>query len=275
MKNADTCMNEIIRRNNVHITGNGPITMVFAHGFGCDQAMWRSIAPSFRDRFRVVLFDLVGAGNSDLSAWDEARYGSLEGYASDLLEVIAASSAGPVVHVGHSVSATIAMLAANKKPEQFAANLMIAPSPSFINDGEYVGGFERADIDDLLQSLDSNYLGWSSTMAPVIMGSPDQPQLAEELTNSLCRTDPTIARHFAKVTFLSDHRLNLCDVTTPSLIVQSDEDLLAPVSVGEYMHDKMRGSTLTIVKNVGHCPHMSVPETCVAAMNAFLQRQGI
>ncbi|MDR5818682.1 alpha/beta hydrolase [Caballeronia sp. LZ033] len=268
-------MHPIVKRNNIQITGSGRATMVFAHGFGCDQTMWRSIVPAFRDHFRVVLFDLVGAGHSDLSAWNEARYESLDGYASDLIEVIDACSDQPVVHVGHSVSAIIALLAANESPDRFAANLMIAPSPSFINDTRYVGGFERIDIEELLESLDNNYLGWSSKMAPVIMGAPDQPYLSEELTNSFCRTDPAIARHFARVTFLSDHRSDLQYVTTPTLIIQSDDDLLAPVGVGEFMHDRMRESTLTVVNNVGHCPHMSVPADCVNAMNAFLKQQGM
>ncbi|MDE1181001.1 alpha/beta hydrolase [Paraburkholderia sp.] len=262
-------------RNNVHIGGSGGTTVLFAHGFGCDQNMWRLFAPSFEHRYRTVLFDLVGSGRSDLSAYNRARYSTLEGYADDVLDIVDGLEAGPVIFVGHSVSAMIGMLAAIKAPERFAANVMIGPSPSFINDGSYIGGFERADIEDLLETLESNYLGWSSTMAPAIMGAPDQPALADELTNSFCRTDPEIARHFARVTFLSDHRADLCRVRTPTLIVQSHDDLLAPVSVGNYMRDAIAGSTLSIVDNVGHCPHLSAPGDSKAATDAFLKGLGL
>ena len=197
--------------------------------------MWRYLHPDFADRHKIVLFDLVGSGQSDLSAYDYAKYGSLHGYAADLLEIMDEFASGPIIYVGHSVSAMIGMLAAIEAPERFVANVMVGPSPSFINDGEYVGGFTRSDIDGLLETLESNYLGWSSTMAPVIMGSPDQPELGVELTNSFCRTDPEIAKHFARVTFLADHRADLKRVTTPTLILQSSDDLLAPLGVGEYM----------------------------------------
>jgi len=248
--------------------------MVFAHGFGCDQSMWRYVAPAFGDRYRTVLFDLVGSGRSDLASYDFKKYGSLHGYATDLLEIIEEFARGPVIFVGHSVSAMIGMLAAIQAPDRFAANIMVGPSPSFINDGEYVGGFERADIEDLLETLENNFLGWSSTMAPAIMGAPEQPKLAEELTNSFCRTDPDIAKHFARVTFLADHRADLPSVTTPTLILQSDDDLLAPVCVGEYMNWKIPGSRLAIVKNIGHCPHLSAPSASVDAIDAFIQTLG-
>jgi len=257
-------------RSNVHVTGAGETTVVFAHGFGCDQHMWRLFAPHFADRYKTVLFDLVGSGGSDLSAYDRRRYGSLHGHADDVLEIVEEFASGPVIFIGHSVSTMIGMLAAIKAPERFAANVMVGPSPSFINDGEYVGGFERSDIEELLETLEDNYLGWSSTMAPSIMGAPDQPELSEELTNSFCRTDPDIAKHFARVTFLADHRADLARVTTPTLIIQSDDDLLAPVSVGEYMHEAIPGSTLTFVDNVGHCPHISAPGPSMAATEAFL-----
>ncbi|PQV50137.1 alpha/beta fold hydrolase [Paraburkholderia sp. BL21I4N1] len=260
------------KRNNVHTRGGSGTTMLFAHGFGCDQNMWRLFAPGFEDRYRTVLFDLVGSGGSDLAAYSRTRYNTLQGYADDVLDIIDGLGTGPVIFVGHSVSAMIGMLAAIRSPERFAANVMIGPSPSFINDGSYVGGFERADIEELLETLENNYLGWSSTMAPAIMGAPGQPELADELTNSFCRTDPEIARHFARVTFLADHRADLSRVTTPTLIVQSNDDLLAPVAVGEYMHDAIAGSTLSIVDNVGHCPHLSAPSESKSVTNAFLQR---
>ena len=262
-------------RNNVHIKGKGPSTIIFAHGFGCDQNMWRLFAPSFADRYQTILFDLVGGGDSDLTAYDRAKYGSLHGYAADVLEIVEEFATGPVIYVGHSVSAIIGMLAAIKAPNKFAANVMIGPSPSFINDGDYVGGFTRGDIDDLLQTLESNYLGWSSTMAPAIMGAPNGPELGEDLTNSFCRTNPEIAKHFARVTFLADHRADLSKVNTPTLIVQSDDDLLAPVGVGHYMHEQIATSSLSIVENVGHCPHLSAPGPSKSATEMFLKNLGL
>ncbi|VXC78868.1 Sigma factor SigB regulation protein RsbQ [Burkholderia sp. 8Y] len=246
--------------------------MMFAHGFGCDQNMWRHFAPAFSQRYRTILFDLVGSGDSDLTAYDRAKYSTLQGHADDVLEIVEQFSTGPIIFVGHSVSTMIGMLAAIKSPEQFAANVMIGPSPSFINDANYVGGFERSDIEELLDTLESNYLGWSSTMAPSVMGAPEQPELAQELTNSFCRTDPDIAKHFARVTFLSDHRADLARVTTPTLIIQSNDDLLAPVSVGEFMRDMIPGSRLAMVENVGHCPHLSAPGPCIDATKDFLKQ---
>ena len=199
----------ITHRNNVQVAGSGPTTMVFAHGFGCDQNMWRLIAPAFQDRYTTILFDHVGSGASDLAAYNRAKYAKLDGYASDVLEIIEQHATGKVIFVGHSVSSMIGLLAAIKAPERFLAQIMIGPSPSYINDEGYTGGFSRLDIEELLATIDSNYLGWSSAMAPAIMGAPDQPALAEELTNSFCRTDPEIAKHFARVTFLSDHRADL------------------------------------------------------------------
>jgi sigma-B regulation protein RsbQ len=244
--------------------------MFFAHGFGCDQNMWRFLAPTYAERYRVVLFDLVGSGRSDLGAYDRTKYDSLSGYADDVLELVHAFGRGPVYFVGHSVSAMIGMLADLKSPGSFAAQIMIGPSPCYVNDGDYVGGFTRRDIDSLLETLEANYLGWSSTMAPAIMGAPEQPQLSAELTNSFCRTDPEIAKQFARVTFLTDLRAELGRLRTRTLIVQCHDDLIAPRSVGEYMHSKMPNSTLSIIENVGHCPHLSAPHPCVTAMDAFL-----
>jgi len=257
-------------RNNVHVMGRGPATLVFAHGFGCDQHMWRFMAPMFAERFKVVLFDLVGSGLSDLCAYYPKKYSSLDGYARDLLEVVDEFATGPVIHVGHSVSAMIGMLADLHAPGRFAAHIMVGPSPCYINEGDYVGGFTREDIESLLDTLESNYLGWSSTMAPAIMGAPGQPQLGEELTNSFCRTDPEIAKQFARVTFMSDNRKDLPRLTTPSLILQCSDDLIAPLQVGEYLKETLPNSTLRLIDNVGHCPHMSAPDACIDAINAFL-----
>ena len=261
----------IRERNNVSVSGEGESTVVFAHGFGCDQSMWRLLTPGFEDRFRMVLFDSVGSGMSDLGAYDRAKYGSLHGYADDLNEIIDQFAQGPVVFVGHSVSAMVGMLADLAAPGRFAAHIMVSPSPCYIDDGDYVGGFTRADIDSLLQTLESNYLGWSSAMAPAIMGTPGQPELGVELTNSFCRTDPDIAKHFARVTFMSDHRAELPKLHTPTLILQCTDDLIAPQAVGEYMHRTLPNATLRLIENSGHCPHLSAPGASADAIDDFLR----
>jgi len=263
------------KRNNVRVAGQGPATMVFAHGFGCDQNMWRLMEPAYSKRYRTVLFDLVGSGNSDLCAYDRVKYDSLQGYADDVLEIVDEFAQGPVLFVGHSVSAMIGMLADLKEPGRFAAHLMIGPSPCYINDGGYVGGFSRQDIEGLLETLEANYLGWSSTMAPAIMGAPERPELGQELTNSFCRTDPEIAKHFARVTFLSDNRADLPRLKSPTLILQCSEDLIAPRAVGDYMHSVLPDSTLTVIHNVGHCPHLSAPGPSADAIDTFLHVRGL
>jgi sigma-B regulation protein RsbQ len=258
-----------LQRNNVHVHGGGQ-PMLFVHGFGCDQNMWRLLAPHFAERYKVILMDLVGNGGSDLSAYDREKYGTLHGHAGDVCEVLRETDSTNAVLVGHSVSAMIGLLANLQCPVLFGAQVMVGPSPCYINDGDYVGGFERADIEGLLETLESNYLGWSSNMAPVIMGAPDQPALASELTNSFCRTDPEIAKHFARVTFLSDHRADLPRLQSPTLILQCSDDVIAPRSVGEYMHRAIPRSTLRVIENVGHCPHLSAPGASVSAMEEFL-----
>jgi len=262
---------DLAQRNNITVLGDGPATLVFSHGFGCDQTMWHYLYPHFLGRFRVVLYDLVGAGQSHLGAYSREKYSSLSGYAQDLVEIIQHYGVGPIVLVGHSVSAMIGALADRLVPGQIAAHVMVGPSPCYIDSGDYVGGFTLEDIHSLLDTLDSNYLGWSSTMAPVIMGAPGQPALGEALTNSFCRTEPEIAKQFARVTFLSDNRQDLAGLTTPTLILQSTDDLIAPVAVGHYLHTLLPGSTLCMVPNVGHCPHMSAPGACSEAMDRFLQ----
>ena len=260
-----------IGRNNVRVSGlpNGR-PLVFAHGFGCDQHMWRLVAPHFEDRFKVVLFDHVGAGESDISAYDVGRYSTLDGYAADVNEICQALDLDDVVFVGHSVSAMIGMLATLRDPGRYAQLVMVGPSPRYIDDDSYVGGFSREDIDGLLESLDSNYLGWSSAMAPVIMGNPDRPELGEELTASFCRTDPDIARRFAAVTFLSDNRADLARVDVPTLVLQCSQDAIAPVEVGQYVHDAIPGSTMVMLDAVGHCPNLSAPAETTSAIAAFV-----
>lgn len=260
-------------RNNVVVTGPAdgrPI--VFAHGFGCDQHMWRFVAPAFADRFRVVTFDHVGAGGSDLDAYDADRYSSLSGYADDLVEICSALDLRDAVLVGHSVSAMIAMLACLKEPDRFSQLVMVGPSPRYVDDGDYRGGLSEEDVRELLDSLDSNYLGWSSAMAPVIMGNPDRPELGQELTESFCRTDPTIARQFAEVTFLSDNRADLPLVRTPTLVLQCQQDAIAPTQVGQFVHDAIPGSELVVLDAVGHCPNLSAPAETTSAIAAFVSR---
>jgi sigma-B regulation protein RsbQ len=259
-----------LKRNNVSIVGNGPKTMVFAHGYGCDQNVWRFITPAFSSQYRIVLFDHVGAGNSDLAQYSARHYGSLQAYARDLLEIFEELDIGQAIYVGHSVSAMIGILAAIRAPERFDRLVLVGPSPCYINDGDYTGGFTRADIDELLDVLGANYLGWSSSMAPVIMNQPDQPKLADELYNSFCRTDPDIAKQFARVTFLGDNRADLPLLTRPSLILQCSDDAIAPVVVGDYMHRHMPHSTLVRMQAAGHCPHMSAPQETIAAIRAFV-----
>jgi sigma-B regulation protein RsbQ len=260
-----------VQRNNV--VEHGPRDgrpMIFAHGFGCDQNMWRFVWPEFADEHRVVLFDHVGAGGSDAAAFDRERYSSLEGYADDVLEICHELDLSDVVFVGHSVSAMIGVLAATKEPERFGRLVLVGPSPRYIDDEDYAGGFTREDIEGLLDSMDSNYLGWSSAMAPVIMGNDDRPELGEELTNSFCRADPEIARHFARVTFTSDNRADLPRVRTPSLVLQCADDAIAPDVVGEYVDSRLPDSRLVRLAATGHCPNLSAPEETVAAIEAFL-----
>jgi sigma-B regulation protein RsbQ len=244
--------------------------MLFAHGFGCDQTMWRHVWPAFAEDHRVVLFDQVGYGGSDVSAWDPDRYGSLKGYANDVLAICDELDLRDVVLVGHSVSAMIGVLAAVAEPERFGALVLVGPSPRYVDDDDYAGGFTREDIDGLLASLESNYLGWSGAMAPVIMGNEDRPELGQELTNSFCRADPQIAAHFARVTFLSDNRTDLERVSTPALVLQCSNDAIAPPAVGEYVHKALPGSELVQLEAVGHCPNLSAPDETVGAIRSFL-----
>jgi sigma-B regulation protein RsbQ len=261
---------DVIARNHVTVRGAGTQPVLFAHGFGCDQNMWRFTTPAFENEHRAVLFDYVGSGQSDLGAYDPERYGSLHGYAQDLLDVIEALDLHDVVFVGHSVSGMIGILASLRAPERFAHLVMVGPSPRYLNDDGYLGGFERSDIDELLDTMDKNYIGWAQHLAPAIMNNADRPELAEELTASFCSTDPRIARRFAEVTFLSDNRADLARVTVPSLILQCSDDLIAPRPVGDYLHHHLPGSTLHVLRATGHCPHMSEPEETIAAIQAYL-----
>ncbi|MCJ2015692.1 alpha/beta fold hydrolase [Methylobacterium sp. J-076] len=260
----------VLQRHNAREAGTGPIAMVFAHGFGCDQNMWRYVAPAFEDRFRTVLFDHVGAGASDLSAYEPTKYETLAGYADDVVELATAMGVKGGIFVGHSVSAMIGVLAWKKAPELFDRLVLICPSPRYVDDGDYVGGFTQAQIEELIDFLDSNYLGWSQAMAPAIMGNAERPEFGQELTNSFCRTDPEIAKRFARATFLSDNRADLVDVTARCLVIQCSDDIVAPREVGEYVHRTLRHSELVVLNASGHCPNLSAPEETVAAIKAFV-----
>lgn len=257
-------------RNNVQVSGSGTQPMMFAHGFGCDQNMWRHVVPAFEENYRAVLFDHVGSGKSDWKAYKPAKYRTLQGYAEDVVEITRELDLHDVIFVGHSVSAMIGVLAANMEPERFAHLVMVGPSPRYIDDGDYVGGFKQKDIEELLESLESNYLGWSSAMAPVIMGNADRPQLGQELTESFCRADPEIAKQFARATFFSDNRADLSRLRVPSLILQCSDDVIAPTAVGQYVHRQAPRSTYVQMKATGHCPNLSAPEETIEAIASYL-----
>lgn len=259
-----------IKRNNVVINGNGENVIMFAHGFGCDQNMWRYVYPAFQDNYTTVLFDHVGAGNSDLSAYSFQKYDELEGYAEDIVEIAKELNIKDAVFVGHSVSAIMGLIAANKAPDIFKSLILIGPSPSYINQGDYIGGFSSSEIDELLESMNNNHLGWSMAMAPVIMGNPQREELGKELANSFCKTDPEIAKHFAKTTFLTDKRDILQHTKVPVLILQCSNDIIAPLEVGHYMHKQIENSKLVVMKATGHCPNLSAPEETIAAIRSFL-----
>jgi len=262
---------DVLKRNNVTVTGQGETPLLFAHGYGCDQNMWRFITPAFLDEYKVILFDHVGFGKSDVSEYSPKKYGSLHAYANDIIEICRALDLQDVIFVGHSVSAMIGVLAAIEAPRLFQKLVLIGPSPRYINEPGYTGGFAREDIHDMLESLDSNYLAWAAAMAPVIMGNPQQPELSEELANSFCQSNEEIARNFAYLTFLSDNRPDLKKLRTPSVILQCREDMIAPLEVGEYMHQNLADSQLVILNATGHCPNLSAPAETIAAMKDFLK----
>ncbi len=260
----------VFRRNNVNVSGSGDRTMMFAHGFGCDQNMWTPVAADLGRDFRTVLFDYVGHGRSDLQAWDPERYSTLGGFAEDVVEIGRALELRDAVFVGHSVSAMIGALATIKAPGMFSDLVMVGPSPRYIDDDGYCGGFSRGQIDELLEFLADNHLGWSAAMAPAIMGNPDRPDLSARLENSFCNTDPDIAREFARVTFLSDNRADLPSFQVRTLVLQCSNDIIAPVEVGEYVHSQLPNSDYRLLQATGHCPNLSAPEEVTAAIREFV-----
>ncbi len=262
---------DVLKRNNVTIHGKGSTPMLFAHGFGCAQQMWRYIWPAFEEDYKIVLFDYVGSGRSDLSAYNSERYANLNGYAEDVLDICRALDLRDVIFVGHSVSSMVGVIASIKEPDRFRELIMIGPSPRYINDEAYLGGFERQDIDELLTTMEKNYIGWANFLAPAIMKNDERPELGQELIDSFCSTDPVIARQFAEVTFLSDNRRDLTHVKHPSLIMQCSEDLVAPYEVGYYLRDQLTTSTLVLMNATGHCPHMSAPDETIHLIRQYLQ----
>jgi len=268
-------MPDVLARNNVTVLGRGTQPILFAHGFGCDQNMWRFVAPAFTDDYQVVLFDYVGSGKSDKGAYDPERYGHLDGYAADVLEVCEALDLQDVVFVGHSVSSMIGVLASLQEPERFARLVLVGPSPCYVNDPPgYVGGFEREELEGLFDMMDKNYIGWASLLAPTVVKNQDRPELARELEESFCSTDPDMARRFARATFFSDNRDDLPGVRVPALVLQCTDDAIAPDEVGEYVHRHLPGSTMVRLQATGHCPHMSHPEETIEAIRSYLDEAG-
>ena len=262
--------NDILIRNNVKVLGSGEQPLMFAHGFGCDQQMWRFLTPAFEKDYRIVLFDYVGSGKSDVRAWDPERYSTLDGYARDVLEICEALDLCDIIFVGHSVSSMIGVLATNREPDRFSRVIMVGPSPRYINDEGYVGGFERADIEGLLDLMDKNYIGWANFLAPVVMKNDERPELTSELRESFCSTDPRITRQFAETTFFADNRADVGRLRVPSLILQCSEDTIAPGPVGDFLHRHTPNSTLYLMKATGHCPHISHPEETIEAIRNYL-----
>ncbi|WP_133688066.1 alpha/beta fold hydrolase [Maribacter spongiicola] len=265
---------DILKRNNVKVFGNGTRVIMFAHGFGCDQNMWRFISPAFVDDYKIVQFDYVGCGKSDTSAYNEGKYGSLYGYAQDVLDICDVLNLQNVIFIGHSVSSMIGVLASLQAPKVFKNLILVSPSSKYINDTDYVGGFSKEDLEGLLDVMDNNYTGWAKFLAPMVMKNAERPELTEELENSFCAADPAINRNFARVTFFSDNRDDIVRVKLPTLILQCAEDDIAPDTVGEFIHKKISGSTIVRMKATGHCPHMSHPEETIAAIKKFLAEAG-
>jgi sigma-B regulation protein RsbQ len=266
----------IIERNNVKVFGNGKQAMLFAPGFGCDQTVWQTVAEAFKDDYRVILFDYVGSGNSDLKAYDFDRYNTLEGYAQDVLDVCAALDLEQAVFVGHSVSSMIGMLASLRQPKYFSSLVMVGPSPCYLNDPpEYFGGFEKEQLQGLLELMEKNYIGWATMFAATILNNPSRPALKEELEERFCSTDPLIARQFAEATFFSDNRKDLPGVTVPALILQCSDDIIAPVSAGQYLHEHLSNSVFKQMEATGHCPHMSHPEETVQLIRQYLNETSV
>ena len=268
-------MIDVFKRNNVTISGQGEKVILFAHGFGCDQNTWKYIKNAFTTDYKTVFFDYVGAGRSDLDFYDPQKYNSLDGYATDVIEICLALRSDNIIFIGHSVSCMIGVLASIKNPGIFKKLILIGPSPCYINTEGYTGGFDQDIIDSLFEVMEEDYIGWAQSLAPAIMGNQNDPELGKELADSFCSIDPTIAKQFARVTFLSDNRKDLPLVQVESLTIQCSVDTIAPLSVGEYVHQHMPNNTLTVLDAYTHCPHMSYPEQTIAAIRNYLSENSI
>ena len=260
----------VLKRNNVTVIGDGKQVMLFAHGFGCDQRAWKFIVDAFTEDYKVVLFDYTGSGRSDISQYKQDKYNSLDGYVQDVLDICQTLQLKDVIFVGHSVSSMIGLLAAVQHPGFFSKLVFIGPSPHYLNAAGYNGGFDRVDLENLFDFMDSNYMGWSSAIAPAIMGNPERPELGEFLSDSFCSTDPDIARNFARVTFFSDNRDDLPKLKVKSLTLQCSEDIIAPFEVGNYVFQNTPGNEFVLLKATGHCPHISEPAETIRAIKSYL-----
>ncbi len=261
----------ITQRNHVTVSGRGTQPMLFAHGFGCDQRMWRLVAPAFEDEYRVVLFDYVGLGRSDASVYDPVKYHTLEGYVQDVLDICAELELKDAIYVGHSVSAMVGILAAIRSPEHFSRLILVGPSPRYIDEPPgYYGGFKREDIDGLLDLMDRNYIGWAHALAANVMKNPERPELTEELADVFCSTDPRVARTFAEATFFADNRADLPDLTIPALVLQCTDDSIAPDSVGAFVHEQLPHAQFRKLAATGHCPQLSHPAELIQVMRDYL-----
>ena len=263
-------MVDVLKRNNVTIAGQGDQVLLFAHGFGCDQHSWKYIRNAFTADYKLVFFDYVGAGKSDLSFYDAEKYNSLDGYATDVLEICSALKLQDVIFIGHSVSSMIGVLASIKDPGIFKKLILIGPSPCYINKEEYKGGFDQETIDTLFEVMDEDYISWAQSLAPAIMGNQNDPAPGKQLADSFCSIDPVIAKQFARVAFLSDNRKDLPLVTVQSLTIQCSVDSIAPLVVGQYVHEHMPNNRLTVLEAFTHCPHMSYPDQTIAAIRDYL-----
>jgi sigma-B regulation protein RsbQ len=264
-------VSNIIKRNNVKVIGNGEKTLMFAHGFGCDQNMWERLTPYFKDDYRLVLFDYVGSGQSELSAFDRQRYSSINGYAQDIIDVCEALYINEAVFIGHSVSCSAGIVAANLHPEYFSQLVLIGPSPCFLNlPPDYLGGFDKQDLEELLELMDQNFVGWANYLAPVVAGLSGEGQIAGELSASFCSTDPLVAKTFARTTFFADNRKDFEQNNIPCLLLQHEKDTLAPLNVGEYLNSNTAKSTYRVLDVVGHCAHMSHAELVSETIKKYL-----
>ncbi|EKB49801.1 alpha/beta fold hydrolase [Cecembia lonarensis] len=261
----------IQKKYNIKYQDSGKPVLVFAHGYGCDQSMWRFVAPAFEEKYDVLLFDYVGSGNSDIKEYNPSKYNTLYAYAEDVLEIITYLNKSEVIFVGHSVSAIIGILAAKMQPQFFQNLVLVSPSPYFINDGAYKGGFSKEDIEEIITTVEDNFIGWTSFVTPVIVGNKERMEFASELEKSFCSMDPVAARQFAKITFSSDHREDLAGIDVPCLIIQCQFDQLAPIEVGDFMHEKLTSSQLVVIEEWGHCPHLTSPGKVIASIDQFLQ----